>query len=280
MSAPASPPGETSFRRKYFRHRLLVLLGALLFVLTWRARIVMDERRPVAWSATHPVLVCPLLTPGVDREFTRERAREAEAVLEAWFQEQFLSCTGVEHSPVRFAFAPAVPVDALPPSLPEAHDSFLDRLTGVREFLRWFRSHEDRFPELPEHASRLYLLVQSELGAAWDPSRDGVSTRRGRLGIVLADDDQERWENTLCVLAHEMLHTVGALDRRRDDMRIAFPEGFAEPERTPLYPQDFAEVMALGKPLSAEREALVESLDELVLGEVTAREIGWLPEAE
>ena len=54
------------------------------------------------------------------------------------------------------------------------------------------------------------------------------------------------------------------------------PDGLAEPSRTPLYPQRFAEVMARGRPVAAGEEELPKSLDELAVGDATAREIGWI----
>ena len=76
------------------------------------------------------------------------------------------------------------------------------------------------------------------------------------------------------LLAHEVCHTLGATDKYREKLCV-FPEGFAEPEASPLYPQDHAEIMALGIPLAPGREARVESLSDCVIGKMTAEEIGW-----
>ena len=53
------------------------------------------------------------------------------------------------------------------------------------------------------------------------------------------------------VIAHELLHTLGATDKY--DLRTnqpAHPDGFAEPDREPLYPQSFAELMGGRIPVS------------------------------
>ena len=47
------------------------------------------------------------------------------------------------------------------------------------------------------------------------------------------------------VMAHELLHTLGATDKydpASDAPR--FPEGYGDPRQVPLYPQQFAELMA------------------------------------
>ena len=78
------------------------------------------------------------------------------------------------------------------------------------------------------------------------------------------------------VAAHELLHTLGASDKYGSAGEALFPQGFAQPERTPLWPQPGAEVMARNVPLGPGRERPPETLAELYVGETTAREIGWL----
>jgi hypothetical protein len=79
------------------------------------------------------------------------------------------------------------------------------------------------------------------------------------------------------VLAHEILHTVGASDLYEPESGLPlYPSGYAEPERQPLYPQRRAELMAGRIPGSPGRMREVFSLAEVVIGEVTAREIGCI----
>ena len=78
------------------------------------------------------------------------------------------------------------------------------------------------------------------------------------------------------VIAHEILHTLGATDKYDPEtLQPLFPQGYAEPERNPRFPQSRAEIMA-GRRASSEREAeMPDSLDETVVGPQTAREIHW-----
>jgi hypothetical protein len=87
--------------------------------------------------------------------------------------------------------------------------------------------------------------------------------------------DPEMADLALAVVGHELLHTVGAEDGYDASGAARLPEGFAEPDRVPLYPQRFSEVMARGRPLAPGREALLDTLGELAVGEATARAIGW-----
>jgi len=78
------------------------------------------------------------------------------------------------------------------------------------------------------------------------------------------------------VIAHELLHTLGATDKyvpANDAPR--FPDGYGDPRQVPLYPQSSAEVMAGRRMLSATRWEEPASLDEVVIGPATALEIRW-----
>ena len=54
-----------------------------------------------------------------------------------------------------------------------------------------------------------------------------------------------------------------------------YPGGFAEPERTPLFPQRIAEIMAGRIPVDESRARQAQSLQQVIVGPETAAEIGW-----
>ncbi|HNZ57368.1 MAG TPA: hypothetical protein PKL58_08425, partial [Methylophilaceae bacterium] len=79
------------------------------------------------------------------------------------------------------------------------------------------------------------------------------------------------------ILAHEMLHTLGATDKYNLATTLPiYPEGFAEPNKAPRYPQDFAELMGGRVPISESQAEIPKSLLQTLVGEVTAKEIGWV----
>jgi hypothetical protein len=56
-----------------------------------------------------------------------------------------------------------------------------------------------------------------------------------------------------------------------------FPDGYAEPGRSPLLPQKYAEIMAGRFPATSSDKALMPSaLDDVMIGVQTAREMNWL----
>jgi hypothetical protein len=104
-----------------------------------------------------------------------------------------------------------------------------------------------------------------------------LGLKEGLIGIVHAFATRPMTPTNSVVIAHELLHTLGATDKYDPASgRPRHPEGYAEPEREPRHPQTAAELMAGRIPLSPGRAEIPESLDQVVVGRVTAREIGWL----
>jgi hypothetical protein len=99
---------------------------------------------------------------------------------------------------------------------------------------------------------------------------------QGLIGVVYAFAASEMNGANNVVIAHELLHTVGASDKYdiANDMP-RFPDGYGDPAQRPLYPQLQAELMAGRLMLAPERWQQAASLDEVVIGPVTALEIRW-----
>jgi hypothetical protein len=99
---------------------------------------------------------------------------------------------------------------------------------------------------------------------------------KGLIGVVYAFAAPEMNGANDVVIAHELLHTLGASDKYapgNDAPR--FPDGYGDPHQVPLYPQRTAELMAGRRMLSPDQWRQPESLDEVVIGPATALEIGW-----
>lgn len=139
---------------------------------------------------------------------------------------------------------------------------------------QWTRDLDQRGDvEWRGYDSRVYLVLRpprGELAFVEGESEDG-----GRIGVAQADLDGGMLDFALFVATHELFHTLGASDKYDATGHAVHPAGFAEPERTPLYPQPGAELMARNLPLSPTTERPPETLSELWIGAETAREIGW-----
>jgi hypothetical protein len=105
---------------------------------------------------------------------------------------------------------------------------------------------------------------------------DSLGLEKGLVGIVNAFASQEQSKQNSIVIAHELLHTVGATDKYDMAGNPLFPHGYAKPERKPLFPQYRAEIMAARIPKSKSASEMATSLESCVIGKKTAREISWL----
>jgi hypothetical protein len=106
-----------------------------------------------------------------------------------------------------------------------------------------------------------------------------VGMQKGLVGMVHAFADRQMRGGNNVVIAHEILHTLGASDKY-DPATLAplYPSGYAEPELSPRFPQEFAEIMAGRIAVSPSTFEMPASLDEVVVGEATAREVRWVRE--
>jgi hypothetical protein len=163
-------------------------------------------------------------------------------------------------------------VDELPPAPPTNGNIFSSIVWSLKfRYFAW--RHSPKVNVKP--AIRLYLLY-------YDPDTNPVlshstALNKGRIGRVNLFGESSYAKQNLVILAHELLHTLNATDKYDLATTLpTYPDGFAEPDKSPLYPQNFAELMG-GRLLITETKAQIpKSLKQTMVGEKTAREIGWL----
>ncbi len=104
-----------------------------------------------------------------------------------------------------------------------------------------------------------------------------LGLQKGLIGVVNAFAGKRHEGSNQVVMAHELLHTLGATDKYDPATNLPLhPHGFAEPGAQPLYPQSQAEVMGGRIPLSSREAETPRRLSQVVVGRLTAAEIGWL----
>ena len=104
-----------------------------------------------------------------------------------------------------------------------------------------------------------------------------LGLQRGLIGVVYAFAAPHMSESNNVVIAHEIMHTVGASDKYDSKSgQPIYPDGYAEPNLKPRYPQLKAEIMGGRIPLGEKDAQIPRSLKQVVVGQQTAIEIGWL----
>ena len=127
---------------------------------------------------------------------------------------------------------------------------------------------------LPDPDVQIFALYHRSADAAAVPDSVGLSKGLMALAHLYAGADASGTNQV--VLTHELLHTLGATDKYdRTTGAPLVPVGLGDPERSPLFPQATAEIMAGRIAVSTAAAVMPDSLGSVVVGPFTAREIGW-----
>ena len=157
-----------------------------------------------------------------------------------------------------------------PPPLPQAQGKLEALQWSLR--LRWYAFRNTSFWN-SLGTVRLFVLYHPLQYNQALPHSHGL--QKGLLGVVhVFASDVQRAQNNF-VIAHELLHTVGATDKYDANGQPLNPIGLADPYAQPPYPQYKAEIMGGRMALSADRAEIPRGLEEAVVGYATAAEIGW-----
>ncbi len=164
------------------------------------------------------------------------------------------------------------PVHAFPPRTPARHSGLEVILWSLR--LRyWAWQHGDVAGPSP-HIRMFVIYFDPEMR---NQVAHSLGLQKGMIGVVNAFATRMQTAQNNIVIAHELLHTLGATDKYDPENNLPrHPEGFAEPDKMPLYPQQWAEIMGGRTPLSDTRAEMPASLDSVLVGSATAAEIAWV----
>jgi len=81
---------------------------------------------------------------------------------------------------------------------------------------------------------------------------------------------------TIKTITHETAHILGGATDKYTGFACNYPEGYAEPNKSPLYPQTKACLMCEKIMLEETHSRGPQNMDELIICEETARELGWI----
>ena len=245
---------------------LAVLVVVALQALLWRTRLA-------AWDHTLWVAVYPIAgddSPVTQAYLASLSAQDFDQI------EDFMKREANAHAlaldlPLRLELAPAL---AERPPEPPADRNPLGVVWWSLSLRRWASRMESSVDAPPGELSVFVVYHDPERSPRVPHS---LALPQARIGVVHAFAAARQGGPNAVVVAHELLHVVGATDKYDPASSLPqHPDGYAEPDADPLHPQTFAEVMGGRVPLSPTRAEIPGSLHEVVIGEATAREIGWL----
>lgn len=251
---------------KKFRIAILLLILAIVGIRSWQ------EQADLNWKNSFYVAVYPVNaenSPVVAQYINNLQVNDFEPA------SQYLNAEakryGIDlYRPVNIVLGKSAL--QLPPAPPTDGNALKVILWSLK--LRYFAwRNAQNFRVKPQ--IQLYLLY-------YNPVTDrslshSTALQKGRVGRINLFGEKSYNDQNLVILSHELLHTLGASDKYdfANNMPI-FPDGYANPQQQPLYPQTQAELMGGRIALTEQKAVIPKNLAQTIIGQKTAQEIGWL----
>jgi len=252
---------------KNLRISVLLLVLALVAGQQWLDRVATQSWRDPLWVGIFPVAADG---SAHTQEYVAGLSAKDFADIEAFFSREARRYGLGVTQPVHVELYPSA--RAVPPQLP-GDAGLLSRMWWSLR-LRLFAARHTSFPGHAPATVRLFVLYHDPANLERVPDSHGL--QKGLVGLVHAFADPSLAGSNNLVIAHELLHAVGARDKYDPATGAPLvPLGLGDPEQQPLFPQENTEIMAGRRALSPTESEMPGSLRHVVVGPATALEIRW-----
>ncbi len=249
--------------------RVVALSAFLLLCILYSAYQLTYSRN---WGAPLDVVIYPI---AVDDKVSVQKYIDKLDHGKFKSIDRWMSVQAKQHglpNPQPVATRMGVQITDLPPVFPHKPEAWSVLVWGLR--MRWwsmFYTPDD--PDLTWRSVKIYVVYHKG-----EPNKSlphSLGLQKGLIGLVHAFATPTQTAQNNVVIAHELLHTVGASDKYDQYGSPVFPVGYANPARLPLHPQRSAEIMAGRIPVSRYDSVMAHSLRSSTIGPTTAAEINW-----
>jgi hypothetical protein len=262
-SSPKKP--RISFRA--FRISILLIILFFVGLNAWLTKL-----RATDWEQPLRVVLYPINGDGssASSEYITSLRQYTFGPIEHFIEEASEHHNLTLSHPVIITLA--TEIDEIPPK-PAAGGNVL-RIIWWSIHLRYWAYSVDTYDGPSADIQIFVLYHEAKKRRQLDSS---LGLEKGLIGVVNAFASKKMEGNNNVVIAHELLHTLGATDKYDPvTQQPVYPDGYAAPDQQPLYPQEQAEVMGGRIPLSDTKAEMPGSLQNTVIGIKTAREINWI----
>ena len=248
--------------------RIIILLFILAGVAagTWRSRT-----SSVEWKYDLPVNIYPINGDGSEnvKQYLRTLTANDFKQIKTFMREEANRYDRTANAAIDIKLGEII--DAVPPAPPK-NGSALEVIAWSLKMRWWAYRNADTTG--PDPQVKMFLVY-------FDPAQNdrldhSTGLQKGLIGRVnvFASSGMARKNNV--IITHEFLHTLGATDKY--DLitnQPLHPDGYAIPDQQPLLPQRYAEIMGGRIPISQTEAIIPESLNDVLIGSLTAKEINW-----
>jgi len=249
--------------------RPLLLLCSLIAIAGITAHQIIYSR---AWNEALDVIVYPINADNTleTHNYINTLSNNSFAEIDDWFASEAKRHGLPLQTPFKIRLGERA--KSVPPPLPVDQGLLRTMMWGVQLRYWVFRNTPDNKSNL----RRVRVFVAYYQGEDNKPLAHSVGLQKGLIGVVHAFGQEPQSKQNNIVIAHEILHTVGASDKYNWGGGPQFPYGYANPLREPLYPQRYAEIMSGRIPTSPYSSYMATSLKSVQINGLTAGEIAWL----
>ena len=250
------------------RLRILILL---LILLTVALNTYFDRVYSTDWNIPLRVAIYPINGDGSSQvdQYIAGLKPDRFTAMETFFQSEARHYGLQMERPIRFTAVP--PLREVPPKLDRKSNVF-----GIAWWSLQMRYWAWRTPDPPGPAPDVKLFVVYHDPQLSPTVAHSVGMQKGLYAVVNVFADKSMAGSNDVITAHELLHTLGSIDKYDlNTSQPLYPIGYAEPELKPLLPQRAAELMGGRIPITQTDAETPESLRQVVVGPLTASEIGW-----
>ena len=246
--------------------RIILLLCVFFFVAFYTK---LQRLESMAWTDTLSVLIYPINGDGtsVTSQYIAQLSKKNISAVDEFFKRQWGIYNEFDFTPVELSLQSEVM--SQPPE-PPVNGSTLSVIFWSLRLRLWAYQHS-----VSTDKSNINIFVRFHQVDANKPLAHSLGLQKGLIGVVNGYASAAHQGHNNVVIAHELLHTVGASDKY--DLvtgQPIYPNGFARPDNN--YNQSKAEIMAGKIPLNAAESVMAQSLRECIIGDKTATEIGWI----
>jgi hypothetical protein len=250
----------------------VIRISVLLIVLATITRQMFLEKADLDWKDNFYVALYPINADGSDKvaQYISTLVEEDFESMETFFAEEAARYNVGMRQPIAVELGGLVEQTPPPPPL---NGNVIQTMLWSLSFRLFAWNNSPHVPVKPD--IKLYLLF-------YDPGTHkslthSTALNKGRVGRVNLFGNSSYTKQNLVIVAHELLHTLTATDKYNlATGSPLYPDGYAEPDKQPLYPQHFAELMGGYVPVSESEKKTPASLSQTLIGYKTAREIGWV----
>lgn len=261
----------------------------LLLFLTFLTLIVASRfRQRIDWygDAAIRVLLLELTLPGTETTNrlmafngtpVREPAEVTVECVEEFFPREFERYNEGQSVRVELHVSGPFQVAIDPPDVYDPDASTATLMWRSLQYHRYFEKlAEGLGVDFEDYDARMVaVFVSGDHDAQIEAG--SMASRGRRFGVVYLNLAHLDYTYSALTLLHEIGHTFGATDKYDADSFLAvWPQGYADPTRTPAFPQEYAELMAGDIPVTEQDEQEIGSTDQVRIGVKSAEEMGWL----